>query len=224
MTTPAASKELNYMLAHIEDDKLVEDPDDPTFDFGGPGNNFNFFIAPIRKQRLQIHHKWVPEKSFPVLSDWRKTRIPSVLVIHNGPNVQALGAVYLTNQYVEVLSPSLPLYFSEFMTALRNLFRSLLKVYEKPNEYAFESDQASFPYPRSYRSFGTTVQFTYTYIKRVIWILLVFTARTEGDQDVIVKFGYGPYGLQAYHAAAESGFASALLSRDLPYYGSRTLF
>ncbi|GAV99187.1 hypothetical protein LENED_000627 [Lentinula edodes] len=28
--TPAAGKELNYMFAHIEDDNLVEDPDDPT--------------------------------------------------------------------------------------------------------------------------------------------------------------------------------------------------
>ncbi|KAJ4469929.1 hypothetical protein C8J55DRAFT_479485 [Lentinula edodes] len=155
--------------------------------------------------------------------DWRKTRIPSVLVIHNGPNIQALGAVYLTDQYVEVLSPSLPLYFSEydthsmenllrFMTALRNLFRSLLKVYEKPNDYAIDSDQVSFPYPRSYRSSGTTVQFTY--IKRVSQIRLVFTARTEGDQDIIVKFGYGPYGVEAHQAAAESGFAPALLNHS----------
>ncbi|KAJ3931132.1 MAG: hypothetical protein NXY57DRAFT_1081734 [Lentinula lateritia] len=57
--TPAASKELHYMFAHIEDDKLVEDPDDPTFDFGSPGDNFIYFIAPIRKQRPQIHRKWV---------------------------------------------------------------------------------------------------------------------------------------------------------------------
>ncbi|KAJ4469916.1 hypothetical protein C8J55DRAFT_479460 [Lentinula edodes] len=155
--------------------------------------------------------------------DWRKTRIPSILVIHNGPNVQALGAVYLTDQYVEVLSPSLPLYFSEydtrsmenllrFMTALRNLFRSLLKVYEKPNDYAIDSDQVSFPYPRSYRSSGTTVWFNY--LKRVSQIRLVFTARTEGDQDIIVKFGYGPYGVEAHQAAAESGFAPALLSHS----------
>ncbi|KAJ3876009.1 hypothetical protein F5051DRAFT_430107 [Lentinula edodes] len=129
--------------------------------------------------------------------DWRKTRILSVLIIHNGPDVQALGAVYLTDQYVEVLSRSLPLYFSEydtrsmenllrFITALRNLFRSLLKVDEKSNDYAIDSDQFSFPYPRSYRSSGTTFQFTY--IKRVSRIRLVFTARTEGDQDIIVKF------------------------------------
>ncbi|KAJ3912955.1 hypothetical protein F5877DRAFT_71964 [Lentinula edodes] len=52
--TPAAGKELNYMFAHIEDDNLVEDPDDPTFDFGGPGDNFISFIAPIRKQRPQM--------------------------------------------------------------------------------------------------------------------------------------------------------------------------
>ncbi|KAJ4487198.1 hypothetical protein C8J55DRAFT_604313 [Lentinula edodes] len=57
--TPAASKELHYMFAHIEDDKIVEDPDDPTFDVGGPGDNFIYFIAPIRKQRPQIHRKWV---------------------------------------------------------------------------------------------------------------------------------------------------------------------
>ncbi|KAJ3887214.1 hypothetical protein GG344DRAFT_80954 [Lentinula edodes] len=140
--------------------------------------------------------------------DWRKTRIPSVLVIHNGPNVQALGAVYLTDQYVEVLSPSLPLYFSDPPESLPLSSQSL----QKPNEYAIESDQASFPYPRSYRSSGTTVKFTY--IERVSQIRLVFTARTEGDQDIIVKFGYGPYGVEAHQAAAESGFAPALLSHS----------
>ncbi|KAJ3896430.1 hypothetical protein GG344DRAFT_72260 [Lentinula edodes] len=204
--TPAASKELHYMFAHIEDDKLVEDPDDPTS---------------IRIQRPQIHRTWVllvPETRImyapsetlwdriaecpllsitpdsgrfgslaPFLSLFRPS-IPSPYPFYRSPfskappkgatastfindhklcpNVQ--GAVYLTDQHVEVLSPSLPLYFSEydtrsmenllrFMTTLRNLFRSLLKFYEKPNEYAIESDQASFPYPRSYRSFGTTV-------------------------------------------------------------------
>ncbi|KAJ3846773.1 hypothetical protein EV368DRAFT_88543 [Lentinula lateritia] len=155
--TPAASKELNYMLAHIEDDKLVEDPDDPTFDFGGPGNNFNFFIAPIRKQRLQIHHKWVPEKSFPVLSDWRKTRIPSVLVIHNGPNVQALGAVYLTNQYVEVLSPSLPLYFSEFTKSQTNtLLNPIKQVFLILAHTGLLEPQFSSPTPTLSESFGSS--------------------------------------------------------------------
>ena len=60
------------------------------------------------------------------------------------PNIQALGAVYLSHQYVQVLSPSLPLYFNEldahsmqnllrFKTALRRLFRSLCTIYENPN-------------------------------------------------------------------------------------------
>ncbi|KAJ3858930.1 hypothetical protein EV359DRAFT_87023 [Lentinula novae-zelandiae] len=155
--------------------------------------------------------------------DWQKTRIPSVLVIYNGPNVQALGAIYLTNQYVEVLSPLLLLYFNKyetrsmenllrFMTALQNLFCSLLKVYKKPNDYTIDSDQVSFPYPYSYRSSGTTVQFTY--IKRVSQIRLVFTTPTEGDQDIIVIFGYRPHGVEAHQAAAESGFAPALLSHS----------
>ncbi|GAW01818.1 hypothetical protein LENED_003433 [Lentinula edodes] len=410
--TPPPSKELNYMFAHIEDDKLVEDPDGLAYDYGGPGDSVYSFISPIRKQRPEIHRKWVPEtpimyapsetlwdrvaecppveyktgywrvwesgplpapvppidpvsisvflnifnvpqkapskgatastfindhRSDPIAigrqkqddfyhvpislfhaefaqfkedivsallirmtlayrwskelsgffedekkreskfhellsdlldgykvpllvevkieftqgscdavfeivlcdqegvrlilsndkykGDWRKTRIPSILVIHNGPNVQALGAVYLTDQYVEVLSPSLPLYFSEydtrsmenllrFMTALRNLFRSLLKVYEKPNDYAIDSDQVSFPYPRSYRSSGTTVWFNY--IKRVSQIRLVFTARTEGDQDIIIKFGYGPYGVEAHQAAAESWPLPQRLAEPVP--------
>lgn len=141
-----------------------------------------------------------------------------------GPNVQALGAVYLADQYVEVLSPSLPLYFSEydtrsmehllrFMTALRRLFRSLLTIYKKPNDYAVDHGQVTFPYPRSYPSLsGSTVPFTYT--ERVSQIRLVFTARTEEDKPIIVKFGYGRYGVEAHQAAAASGLAPAILSHS----------
>lgn len=173
--------------------------------------------------------------------DWRKTRIPSLLIIHNGksffaalkwshflmypgPNIQALGAIYLSDQYVEVLSPSLPLYFNEydtrsmenllqFMTALRRLFRSLCTVYKKPNDYAVDPSQVDFPYPRSYESSpGSSVQFTY--VERISTIRLVFTARTE-DKNIIVKFGHGRYGVEAHRAAAQSGLAPALLSHSV---------
>jgi hypothetical protein len=153
--------------------------------------------------------------------DWRKTRLPSLLLIHNGPNIQALGAVHLMEQYVEVLSPSLPLYFSEydihafenlirFMTALRRLFRSLCNVYDNPNDYAVDSTQVSFPCYCFYDSFsGSKVRFTYT--KRISQVRLVFSARTEDNKDIIVKFGDGRYGTDAHKAAAEAGLVPALL-------------
>lgn len=172
--------------------------------------------------------------------DWRKTRIPSVLIVHNGkpfcagfkshsmmytgPNVQALGAVYLSKQYVEVLSPSLPLYFNEydspamctlirFLTALRRLFNSLCDIYKNPNDYAVETSQVDFPYPRSYQSFpGSLVQFTY--VKRISTIRLVFTARAQDDKIIIVKFGIGHYGVEAHQAAAKAGLAPALLDHS----------
>ncbi|KAJ3847706.1 hypothetical protein EV368DRAFT_87425 [Lentinula lateritia] len=45
------------MFAHVEDDKSVKEPDNPKFDYGGPGDYFTSFIAPIRKQQPQIHRK-----------------------------------------------------------------------------------------------------------------------------------------------------------------------
>jgi hypothetical protein len=112
--------------------------------------------------------------------DWKKTRFPSMLILHNGtflaqlltlldlishyftgPNIQVLGAVYLAAEYVEVLSHSIPLYFNpyntsamadllRFMTALRRLFQSICKVYEHPTNHAVDETQVKFPYPRSY--------------------------------------------------------------------------
>ncbi|KAF5368670.1 hypothetical protein D9757_010208 [Collybiopsis confluens] len=209
---------------------------------------------------------------------WRKTRLPSMIVIHNGPNIQVLGAVWLADQYVEVLSPSLPLYFNEFdteaferllrfMTSLRTLFRSLLEIYQDPEQHAVQHDQVTFPYPSSYDIFdgsvesstevgtpsaaediigsssaevssteaitasstkadvGTSpedepvtesspqsrlkVQFCYT--ERVDPIRLVFKACTTDGENIIIKFGYGRYGLEAHRAAGEAGLAPALL-------------
>lgn len=139
-----------------------------------------------------------------------------------GPNIQALGAVYLSEQYVEVLSPSFPLYFSEydditminlnrFMNALRRLFRSLCAVYEKPDNHTVEHSQVYFPYPRSYEILpGHSVQFTY--VERISTIRLVFTAY---NKTIIVKFGRGRYGVKAHRAATQSGLAPALLSHSI---------
>ncbi|KAE9388589.1 hypothetical protein BT96DRAFT_1025391, partial [Gymnopus androsaceus JB14] len=154
--------------------------------------------------------------------DWRKTRIPSLLLIHNGPYVQAIGAVDIGETYVEPISSSIPLYFNEFdtaslenllrfMTALRHLFRSLYAVYQKPNDHAVDADQVRFPHVRSYQSSsGVTIPFTY--MERVSRIRLVFTACTEDCRKIIVKFGYGQYGVDAHKAAAQAGLAPDLLN------------
>lgn len=133
-----------------------------------------------------------------------------------------MGAVNTSETYVEPLSSSIPLYFNEFdtasmenlirfMTALRRLFRSLCAIYQKPNDHAVDYDQINFPYICSYKSFsGTIVPFKYT--ERVSQIRLVFTACTEDGCKIIVKFGYGRYGVDAHKAAAHYGLAPALLS------------
>ncbi|KAF5377990.1 hypothetical protein D9757_009837 [Collybiopsis confluens] len=212
---------------------------------------------------------------------WRKSRIPSIIIIHNGPNIQVLGAVCLDEPLIEVLSPSLPLYFNEydtpamenlirFMGALRRLFRSLLEIYEKSTVDPIGRGQVNFPYPSSYqplysapesgvvtstgadnlsgtittRSEGSIISIgsdvdsitesvakinieagtsassrptfesirdiQFTYISRIDPIRLVFRARTA-TENIIVKFGYGHYGLEAHQAVAKAGLGPALL-------------
>ncbi|KAF9062703.1 hypothetical protein BDP27DRAFT_1336206 [Rhodocollybia butyracea] len=154
--------------------------------------------------------------------DWRKTRLPSLLIVHNGPNIQALGAVNTGEIYVEPLSSSVPLYFNEFdstsmeilirfMSALRRLFRSLHAIYQKPVDHAVDVDQITFPYVRSYKSSSDTVV-PFKYVERVSDVRLVFTACTENNRQIIVKFGSGQYGVEAHKAAAQSNLAPALLS------------
>ncbi|KAJ3840115.1 hypothetical protein F5878DRAFT_534224 [Lentinula raphanica] len=65
-------------------------------------------------------------------------------------------------------------------------------------------------YPLSYTSSsGDIIQY---YLQRVNKLRLVFTARTEGNQDIIVKLGYRRYGVEAHQAAAESGLAPAFIN------------
>ncbi|KAF7419402.1 hypothetical protein PC9H_001992 [Pleurotus ostreatus] len=178
----------------------------------------------------------VLSRDFPHKGDWVKTRFPSILIMHNGPNIQVYGGVWLLKGYVEVISHSLPLHFNEFdteaiedllrfMTALRGLFESLCEVYRNPQNHVVDGTQIEFPYPRSYvanvpqdstSATGKTIQFTYT--KRISPIRLVFAARTDGDgEDIIIKFGFGKYGAETHKAAAAAGIAPALLSySDLP--------
>ncbi|KAF9062855.1 hypothetical protein BDP27DRAFT_1336043 [Rhodocollybia butyracea] len=123
--------------------------------------------------------------------DWRQTRLPSLLILHNGPNVQAIGAVYTENPYVEPLSSSIPLDFNKFNTTSMETL---------PSKHAVDVDQVTFPYVRTYESSsGTTVPFNY--IERISQIRLI-----------IVKFGYGRYGVDAHRAAAQSNLAPALLN------------
>jgi hypothetical protein len=128
--------------------------------------------------------------------DWKKTRFPSILILHNGtflaqlltlldlishyftgPNIQVLGAVYLAAEYVEVLSPSIPLYFNpyntsamtdllRFMTALRRLFQSICEVYEHPTNHLSTRHKSNFPTLDPIRS--TSVSKTHTRLSRSI--------------------------------------------------------
>lgn len=54
------TKELRYIFARIEDEKLVEDPDKIVLEYGGPGDSLESFLAPIRKEYPKFYRERVP--------------------------------------------------------------------------------------------------------------------------------------------------------------------
>ncbi|KAF9062854.1 hypothetical protein BDP27DRAFT_1406067, partial [Rhodocollybia butyracea] len=50
----------NERSATLEDDKLVEYPSNSILEYGGPGDDLDSFIAPIRKEYLGFYKEWVP--------------------------------------------------------------------------------------------------------------------------------------------------------------------
>lgn len=168
----------------------------------------------------------------------KRTRLPSALVLHNGeygqiivdlvsdtsigPNIQVSGAVCLTKSYVEVISSSVPLHFNRFnphaledlirlLSALRQLYESLVEIYLHPENHAIKTHQADFPYYNTYDDRILNKKVSFRYLDRVSRIRLVFQAQTEDGRDVFVKFGYGHYGMDAHLEAAQCGIAPALL-------------
>ena len=155
---------------------------------------------------------------------WKQTRLPSILIVHAGPNLQVFAATCnSTGPYTEVLSPDLPMSFhmrdidarrdlAVLLTAIRNLHQAVRDVYRNPHEYAVSADQIDFPYPRAYHDLISNRQVPFKYVERVDQTRLVFRVVTEDKEqtNLFVKFMRGRYGKEAHEAAARLDVAPAL--------------
>ncbi|KAE9395102.1 hypothetical protein BT96DRAFT_885861 [Gymnopus androsaceus JB14] len=151
---------------------------------------------------------------------WTKSRLPSILISHAGPNIQVFGGVMADRPQTEVLSAPIPMYFqasnedmmldlARTLTALGILFTDVGELYrDPPPAYPV---QYSFPYPRSFDYTKQTTSFTYA--KRVDPARLVFEVKTEHNDVLYVKFTR-QYGEAAHRKAHELGFAPKLLACD----------
>ncbi|KAJ3912694.1 hypothetical protein F5877DRAFT_53654 [Lentinula edodes] len=172
---------------------------------------------------------------------WVRARLPSILISHPGeyivqvvpfneisclflgPNIQILGGVMTDRPQIEVLTPSVPMYFhvsnqdlfldlARTLTALNILFVDLGKLYDNPPPLnPLSPVQHVYPYPRGFKR-GTEVV-TFTYLKRVDPIRLVFEVETEEKDILYVKYTQ-QYGVEAHRRAHELGIAPELLAYD----------
>ncbi|KAF5386419.1 hypothetical protein D9757_006634 [Collybiopsis confluens] len=72
-------------------------------------------------------------------------------------------------------------------------------------------DESSFGVSITGSALAAENKVHFHYTKRVDPIRLLFTARTAKGEDIIIKFGYGRYGLEAHTKAAAANLAPAVL-------------
>ncbi|KAJ3812869.1 hypothetical protein F5876DRAFT_63652 [Lentinula aff. lateritia] len=148
---------------------------------------------------------------------------PSILITHAGPNIQILGGVMTDRPQIEVLSASVPMYFhvsnqdlfldlARTLTALNILFADLGKLYDNPPPLnPLFPVQHEYPYPRRFKCGNQVI--TFTYLKRVDPIRLVFEVETEEKKLLYIKYTQR-YGVEAHRKAHEFGIAPELLAYD----------
>ncbi|KAJ3849749.1 hypothetical protein EV368DRAFT_46684 [Lentinula lateritia] len=154
---------------------------------------------------------------------WFRSRLPSILITHAGPNIQILGGVMTDRPQIEVLSASVPMYFhvsnqdlfldlARTLTALSILFADLGKLYDNPPPLnPLFPVQHGYPYPRRFKCGNQVI--TFTYLKRVDPIRLVFEVETEEKKLLYIKYTQR-YGVEAHRRAYELGIAPELLAYD----------
>ncbi|KAJ3925174.1 MAG: hypothetical protein NXY57DRAFT_116039 [Lentinula lateritia] len=159
---------------------------------------------------------------------WVRARLPSILISHPGPNIQILGGVMTDRPQIEVLTPSVPMYFhvsnqelfldlARTLTALNVLFVDLGKVYNNPPPLnPILPIQHVYPYPREFKRGNQVV--TFTYLKRVDPIRLVFEVETEEKDTLYIKYTQ-QYGAEAHRKAHKLGIAPELLAYDDKLHG-----
>ncbi|KAJ3871494.1 hypothetical protein F5051DRAFT_484966 [Lentinula edodes] len=154
---------------------------------------------------------------------WVRARLPSILISHPGPNIQTLGGVMTDRPQFGVLTPSVPMYyhvsnqdlflgFARTLTALNVLFVDLGKLYDNSLPLLpFLPVQHVYPYSREFKRGNQVV--TFTYLKRVDPIRLVFEVETEEKDILYIKYTQ-QYGAEAHRKAHKLGIAPELLAYD----------
>ncbi|KAJ3887673.1 hypothetical protein GG344DRAFT_80500 [Lentinula edodes] len=154
---------------------------------------------------------------------WFRARLPSVLITHAGPNIQILGGVMTDQPQIEVLTASVPMYFhvsnkdlsldlARTLTALNIIFADLGKLYDNPPPLnPLLPVQHEYPYPRRFKCGNQVI--TFTYLKRIDPIRLVFEVETEEKNILYIKYTQ-QYGAEAHRKAHEFGIAPELLAYD----------
>ncbi|GAW10493.1 hypothetical protein LENED_012767 [Lentinula edodes] len=182
------------------------------------------YLQDTRRVRQDV----VDDRNARAAAAWVRARLPSILISHPGPNIQILGGVMTDQPQIEVLTPSVPMYYhvsnqhdsnqdlfldlARTLTALNLLFADLGKLYDNPPPLnPLLPVQHVYPYPRGFKR-GTEVV-TFTYLKRVNPMRLVFEVET-GEKDILYVEFTQRYGAEAHRRAHELGIAPELLAYD----------
>ncbi|KAJ3847598.1 hypothetical protein EV368DRAFT_68972 [Lentinula lateritia] len=121
---------------------------------------------------------------------WVRARLPLILITH----------------------ADLFLDLARTLTALNILFADLGKLYDNPPPLnPLFPVQHEYPYPRRFKCGNQVI--TFTYLKRVDPIRLVFEVETEEKKLLYIKYTQR-YGVEAHRKAHEFGIAPELLAYD----------
>ncbi|KAJ3808054.1 hypothetical protein F5876DRAFT_79125 [Lentinula aff. lateritia] len=149
------------------------------------------YLENTRRVRQDV----VDDRNAKAAAAWVRARLPSILISHPGLNIQILGGVMTDRPKIEVLTPSVPMYYhvsnqdlfldlARTLTALNILFGDLGKLYDNPPP--LNPLLHVYPYPRGFKLRDEVVSFTY--LQRVDPIRLVFEAHKFGIAPELVAY------------------------------------
>ncbi len=180
-------------------------------------------------QATAYYSQHVVDASENQLKYYQKTCCPVFILYLAGPFLGFAGAICTDLPICDPLGPVIPLFYlpNEYPTMLRmaqtfktfkqsihNLHKSYLEKLSGSDNHVRQA--AVFPYVQDFHSLGSSSSpRSFTYIQRLTDKRPLYVARLSDTADhlVFVKFTM-QYGLEAHVAAAEKGFAPALLGVD----------
>jgi hypothetical protein len=142
----------------------------------------------------------------------------------SGAHIDFSAAVWSTRPNVQILSPALPLFCHRTDTrmrtmtarhfgALRNALRSLEQCYDKELSHKVPLTRhipnLQFPYPLSYTCINTSLIRHFRYLSHMDNSKLLFTAETDDDKKLCIKF-VRHYSKDVHTFCASEGFGPTL--------------